>query len=274
VVDGRVTPPPQRRRTREELGELVLGAGVDLALEEGLGTGADHLTFKRVFERLEDRTGIRVTNASVIGRIWPSIEDYRREVLTGLSASDGGELLESIMGEVADLFASFDRRTPEARLASLAEAARVGANLSLGILAGSTMWRIRIGVWALAMTGSESGQLGPVRQAVAAAYAGTTAATAASNWSIARYLGFRPKPPGRIEEFSLAADALGEGYSLRLATGVDDLEPMWLPTGPDGELREWSLYALAVHALLLEFLELDPDWSPDDADAPVPRRRG
>ena len=241
----------------------MVGAGVDLALEEGIGTGADHLTFKRVFERLEESTGVRVTNASVIGRVWDSVDDYRRDVLAALAAHDEGALLESIMGEFIDLFASFDRSTPEARHASLAQAVRVGCQLSQRVLAESTTWRIQIGVWALAMTGFESSQLGPIRQAVAAAYATTTATTASNNRTIADYLGFRPRGPATIEQFSLAADALGEGFALRLATGIHESEPVLLPTGPGGAEEEWTLYALAVHAIIRDFLEIDPDWTPD-----------
>ena len=58
-----------RRRTRDELHQLVLHAGNELLLEEGLGTGDEHLTSKQDFERLEATSGVRVTNASVIGRI-------------------------------------------------------------------------------------------------------------------------------------------------------------------------------------------------------------
>jgi hypothetical protein len=56
------------RRSRDELREMLLSAGVELLVEQGLGTGAGHLTFKRVFEWLELNYGVRVTNASVIGR--------------------------------------------------------------------------------------------------------------------------------------------------------------------------------------------------------------
>ena len=37
-----------------------------------------------------------------------------------------------------------------------------------------------------------------------------------------------------------------------------------LPTGPDGELREWTLYAVTIEALALQFFEPDPEFSPPD----------
>ena len=73
------TPPPRSRRSREELREIVLEAGRDVLLSEGLGTGAEHLSFKRVLSHVERTRGIRVTNASVIGRIWVDMADYQAD---------------------------------------------------------------------------------------------------------------------------------------------------------------------------------------------------
>ena len=75
---------PKVRRTREELQELILEAGRELLLSEGLGTGAEHLTFKRVLALVEATTGIRVTNASVIRRIWDNQEEFQLEVIQSI----------------------------------------------------------------------------------------------------------------------------------------------------------------------------------------------
>jgi hypothetical protein len=45
-----------------------LDAGRSILIEEGLGTVADALNFKRAFARVELETGVTLTNASVIGR--------------------------------------------------------------------------------------------------------------------------------------------------------------------------------------------------------------
>ena len=76
------------RRSRKELRRLLVEAGTELLLEEGLGTGAEHLTFKRVFERLESTTGVRVTNASVIGRIWDSQDDFQTGIAQTFRTED------------------------------------------------------------------------------------------------------------------------------------------------------------------------------------------
>jgi hypothetical protein len=40
------------------------------------------------------------------------------------------------------------------------------------------------------------------------------------------------------------------------------MEGIFLPTGPDGEDQEWTLFAVGTEALALRFFELDPDWTP------------
>jgi hypothetical protein len=48
------------RHTRDELRELILETGRTMLKEEGLSSGAAALTFKRVFARIEEDTGVRL----------------------------------------------------------------------------------------------------------------------------------------------------------------------------------------------------------------------
>ena len=66
---------------RDELKELLIGVGLELLIEEGLARGTERLTFKRVFDRAAAERGVRVTNASVIGRIWEDMADFQADVL-------------------------------------------------------------------------------------------------------------------------------------------------------------------------------------------------
>ena len=56
--------------------------------EEGLGTGAEALTFKRVFDRVEEDTGVRLTNASVIRRVWENQAEFQVDVLVTIALGD------------------------------------------------------------------------------------------------------------------------------------------------------------------------------------------
>ena len=108
-----------RRRTRAELRALLLDAGVEVLLEEGLGTGAEHLTFKRVFDRVAATSGFRVTNASVIGRIWDNQAEFQSAVLTSVAAEEVTDQELSMREATADLVIAADRSTMEGRRAAM-----------------------------------------------------------------------------------------------------------------------------------------------------------
>ncbi len=71
----------QKRLNREELQSALLGAGRAILDEEGFVTGLSNVTFKRSFDRVEKELGVRITNASVIGRVWNKMADFQAEVL-------------------------------------------------------------------------------------------------------------------------------------------------------------------------------------------------
>src|SRR4051794_29004890 len=75
------------RMRREDLRELLLSAGAEILLEEGVGCGVDHLSFGRVFERIEARHGRRITRSSVYDRLWTSQADYQFDVLARVVTS-------------------------------------------------------------------------------------------------------------------------------------------------------------------------------------------
>src|SRR5580658_3457851 len=173
VARGTTTPT---RRSRDELRDLLVSAGVELLVEEGLGTGAGHLTFKRVFEWLEQNTGVRVTNASVIGRIWTNQSEYQTEVLVAIASNDGSEVLESAFRTLQPSLARFDRRTIEGRYGALRELARAGGAGHIELPGGSKRWQRWVGVWALVMagTGPDTKAGGPVADALRSGYEAVT----------------------------------------------------------------------------------------------------
>lgn len=75
-----------KRRKRADLKHLVLDAGYDLAVSQGLGAGLETDTYASVFDYLERSSGVRVTRGSVHERIWNSQRDFQIEVLAKLAA--------------------------------------------------------------------------------------------------------------------------------------------------------------------------------------------
>ncbi len=69
------------RRSRADLKRLVMTAGVELLLRDGLGLEAESLTYAAVFSHVKEETGITVHRSSVHQKIWSSQDEFRQEVL-------------------------------------------------------------------------------------------------------------------------------------------------------------------------------------------------
>ncbi len=117
---------PRATQTREELRTVLLGTSRSIFREEGIGVGTDALTLKRAIDRLQRDTGVRLTNVSLIRRMWENQADCRTDVLVGI-ASDGG-ILETAqtLDALAPVLEGLAPATPGERRAARREVCRVG----------------------------------------------------------------------------------------------------------------------------------------------------
>jgi hypothetical protein len=269
VTDGGLSPlPPTRRRTREELRALLLDAGVQVLRDEGLGTGAEQLTFKRVFERVAADTGIRVTNASVIGRIWQNQAEFQSAVLASVAVDEVTDQEDAVLAATAVVLATADRSTLEGRRAALRELLRVAAEANLATGATSRSWAVAIGVWALA-SGSRGSEVDEeIYPALLNSYAGIDERAQAVTRGIMEFLGLRLRAPLRVDQFTQVCTALVEGCALRdrADAGIRGIERA---TGPGGAVQEWTVLGIGMEALVDEFFEFDPHWSSEPASGAV-----
>ena len=257
----------KRRRTKEEIRELLLDAGRQILLEEGLGVGAGDLTFKRAFDRVEATTGARLTNASVIRRVWENQAEYQADVLATVAGvgDSTGELLSTV-AVMAPLFGVLDRSSPEARLRSVTEVCRVAGDASFRALVASRAWALWVGIWVLGATGAPSPHGERIRRALVGGYELDTEQWGELHAGLAAHLGLRVRAPLTLRHFTVAVGALVEGCALRQIV-AEDLMLIERPTGPGGAVQPWTLFAVGLEALAFEFFELDPDWTlPSDGD--------
>jgi hypothetical protein len=266
-VDSRQDSRP-RRRTKEEIRDLVMEAGRSILVEEGLGVGAGDLTFKRAFERVEATTGERLTNASVIRRVWENQAEFQTDVLAAVAASGdtNGELATTVEA-VAPLFEVLDRSSPEARLRSITAVCRVAGDAAFRSMVDSRAWSLWVGVWVLSATSSPTERGERLRLALVEGYEVDTRQWSEMHGGLAAHLGLRLRETFTLRQFTVAVGALVEGCALR-QIGADDLAPIDRPTGPGGSIERWSLFAVGLEALAHQFFELDPEWVlPDDPSA-------
>ncbi len=256
--------PSTTRRRREELRELLLRTGLDLLVEEGLGNGVAHVTFKRVFERLEATTGVHLTNAAVIGRVWRNQEEFQTDVLAA-TAAVGAEILPVTVEHVLPVLSRGTGSTVEERWRTMQELCRIGAAANARTMVRSRRWQRWIGVWALAMARAQAGTAEdcPVARGLRQGYERTTARYEELLQALLDRVGLRVRPGITLRQVTVIAIALSEGCAVGLR-GLGRDRVVCRPTGPGGAEEEWTLFAVGLDALCRAFLEPVPGWRPRD----------
>lgn len=256
---GIVTVQPTRR-DREDLRSTLVEGGREILFTEGLKAGSSSLTFKRVFDRVEAKTGLRITNASVIKRIWENQADFQADVFVTIARNEE-QRAEGSGQRVVAMLRDFDMTTPESRRRALREICRVEGNASSEAINESASWQLWIGVIAMAMSTTAPELQTRIKAAVADGYLSVTRFWSKNFLALINLLGFRIRHPWSIDDFSMAAIAYAEGCALRqLASG--EVEMVVRNTGPKGEGQEWSPYATGMEGLVDQFLEPDPGFTP------------
>ena len=264
--DRRRTPVGASRRqpkqSREELRSLLLDVGRSILRTEGLGSGAEGLTFKRVFDRVEAETGIRLTNASIIKRVWENQASYQTDVLVSIASDDGSVELERTVGALVGYFETLDLSTDADRWRSARELCRLAGSANVDVIRESPNWNTWIGVWALATAGDPDTYRGPVEVALVDGYEQFTKQLEEVYTGMAAMLGIRLREQFTQRQFTIMVEALAEGCGLRNRLDPSDMDGITRRTGPDGDEQEWTLFSIGLEGLLSQFFELDPDWKP------------
>jgi hypothetical protein len=252
-----------RRRTRAELRQLMVDTGMAILAEDGLRMGTD-LTFKRVFERLAADTGVRLTNASIIRRVWEDQAAYQSDIMaTVVTDFDEAGQMDASLELLVPLLASFDRSTPEARWEAVLEFGRIATEIAIAARVGHRGWELFIGVWVVSVTNPQAKEDKELRRALTEGMDATGAAWNRLVGAVHEYLGVRVREGLTLAQHCESAAAMAAGFALRQASR-DERQVYMMPTGPGGELREWTLFGIALEGLALKYLELIPDWQPPD----------
>jgi hypothetical protein len=242
----------------------MLETGREILQEEGIQTGSTNLTFKRVFDRVERDTGRRLSNASVIKRIWDNQADYQADVLVTIAHDEQRPEVEQTVAAVQRVLAEVDLSTVEGRLAAMSELCRVAGAASRRIIAESAGWTLWVGVVTIATTTTNEEQRRRMCAALMEGYASVTEFWAGIYGGLVELLGLRLRAPRTLEQFAIAITSLTEGDSFRQHVEGRTVT-LDLPSGPDGRMQPWTLYSVAIEALALQFFEPDPDFVPPPA---------
>jgi hypothetical protein len=238
----------------------LIEEGREILLTEGLEAGSSNLTFKRVFDRVEAKSGSRITNASVIKRIWENQADFQADVLVTI-ARDEARRAEMTGQRVVAMLQDFDMTSAESRWRALREVCRVEGNASSTAIDDSTNWQLWIGVISMTTTTRAPELQSRIKAAIADEYQSVTRFWSKNFLALANLLGFRIREPWSMDHFSTAAIAYAEGCALR-QLACRGVEMVTRRTGSDGGDQEWSPYATGMEAFVNLYLEPDPDFTP------------
>lgn len=255
------------RLSRDELRTLFVEAGLAILREDGLGTSGESLTFKRARERVEADTGIHVTNASLIGRVWENQFDYQTDVLAVAASDDSASEIEDTLRVVSPVLVSMDATSEESRRLTMREICRLSAAANTKALSESTDWLLWIGIWAATAVGSSPERRTRIDDALKLSYLQVTARMEDFYRAGLDFIGYRVRDGLTVRQFTIAVAALAEGCVLRDRVDAQHMNGIKRPTGPEGEVQEWTLFGLALEALSNAFFEPDPVWSPPGVDA-------
>ncbi len=252
------------RRKRADLKRLVLEAGIEVLERDGLGLGAEGVTYAMVFEHLEQTAGIRVTRGSVHERIWDSQRDFQSEILTSVVGSDLSALLADSHALVDATLQQADHSTHAARGDALRHLIRVISRQHLD----QTNTPNRLALWRATVQSvlsrpSGDDDVASLRQVATASYRSYVAAQTQLYVDAAQTLGYRiRRVPGLtetqvVEKWTSTMLALAAGFSIRDGAGL--IETFDVPSGRDGSLEQWDDFSFAVWQVMSSFLENPPD---------------
>ncbi|MGO8873928.1 MAG: hypothetical protein ACLQPH_21490 [Acidimicrobiales bacterium] len=255
----------QPKQGRAELRELMVETGRAILRDEGLGAGAEALTFKRVFARVERDTGVRLTNASIIRRVWENQADFQSDVLAGIAADGSDTEIRRTVDALSDVLATMDVSSEAGRRQALRDICRVAGQASRSAYRESPDWPTWMGVWALAAGGAPFECRRRIQSALVEGYESFVRRYEGVYREMADVLGLRLRPGLTFRHLAVAAESLGQGCELRYRIDPSEMESIRRPTRPGGGEEEWVLFAIGLEALVLQFLEFDPDWEPSSA---------
>ena len=247
---------------RDELRELLIDVGLDLLIDEGLARGTERLTFKRVFDRASEDRGLRVTNASVIGRIWVDMADYQADVLAAALERIDQAGVEDTIRAAGEVLAAADLDSADGRRAAATELIRVVCAAHIETMVRSRTANLVIGLRGLEVSRLPSDEGTPAAGSLRRAYE-----VYCVRWDFAlgrafEVLGVRMRPGVTIRQLSMLAISLAEGFAIWDRVDPTMTRGIIRPTGREGQKVEWTLFSMGLEALVWQFAELDEgaDW--------------
>ena len=227
------------RRTAEDTRRLILEAGIQMLLERGATAGVQHIRLQEVLRSVGLTTGAAY-------RIWDDQDEFHRDLAVAMVGLRFAPPVASAAGAIEDVLSSGE---------SLDEVARVAA---LDFVTYASKFHLEpesrdshAFITALALR-TAAGAWPELRVASAERHRESIAAFARFYAALLQRFGRRMREPLTIVDFTEAMAALGEGFAIRAAEGLD--HPTYdIPEGAELPSGEWTLFGIGIRGLVAAF---------------------
>ncbi|WP_314504410.1 hypothetical protein [uncultured Microbacterium sp.] len=228
------------RRTADDTRRLILETGIQMLLERGATAGVQHIRLQEVLRSVGLTTGAAY-------RIWADQSDFHRDLAVEMVGMRFAPPVTSAAIAIQEVLDDSD--------GTLDDVARVAA---LDFVTYASKFHLEpesrdshAFITALALR-TAAGAWPELRVASAERHQGSIDAFAAFYAALLARYGRRMRAPLTIVEFTEAMAALGEGFAVRAAQGLD--HPVFdLPEGGELPAGEWTLFGLGIRGLVEGF---------------------
>ena len=228
------------RRTADDTRRLILETGIQMLLERGATAGVQHIRLQEVLRSVGLTTGAAY-------RIWADQSDFHRDLAVEMVGMRFAPPVTSAAIAIQEVLDDSD--------GTLDDVARVAA---LDFVTYASKFHLEpesrdshAFITALALR-TAAGAWPELRVASAERHRGSIDAFAAFYAALLARYGRRMRAPLTIVEFTEAMAALGEGFAVRAAQGLD--HPVFdLPEGGELPVGEWTLFGLGIRGLVEGF---------------------
>ncbi len=249
------------RRTAEETRRLILEAGIQMLLERGATAGVQHIRLQEVLRSVGLTTGAAY-------RIWDDQDEFHRDLAVEMVGLRFAPPVASAAGAIEDVLASGG---------SLEDVARAAA---LDFVTYSSKFHLEpesrdshAFITALALR-TAAGGWPELRAASAERHRESIAAFVPFYAELLQRYGRRVREPLTIVDFTEAMAALGEGFAIRAAEGLD--HPHYdIPEDAEVPSGQWTLFGIGILGLVTAFtVPVTDEVADGDAEAgAAPGRR-
>lgn len=227
------------RRSAEETRRLILEAALQLLLERGATAGVQHIRLQEVLRTVGLTTGAAY-------RIWADQDDFHRDLAIEMVGLRFAPPAASAQGAIRDVLEAGGSIHDVARSAALDH-----VNYASKFHLEPESRDSHAFITALALR-TAAGSWPELRVASAERHRGSIEAFEKFySMLLARY-GRRVRSPFTITDFTEAMAALGEGFAIRAAEGLD--HPTYdIPDDAEAPSGEWTLFGVSILGLVTAF---------------------